>query len=417
MCERQLPVDELAPSPMRSLMPLVREAEAAGKTVIPLSLGEPDIKFPTVFSNQAIGFLRETERMPYTSSDGGSAGEKALQQKLVWLYGEELGTNDLTPTNFVMTEGASEAIAMTIEATTGKDEEILVFEPTYAYYGAFAERLERKLVGIETDRQTGFHLPQKEAILARIGDKTKTILLNSPNNPTGATYTEEELRMILEVAREKNLMVISDEVYRILYYGEGGIAPSILQVATEEDKQRIVVIDSFSKRYGLCGLRLGFAVAYNQNTLGRLNKLANYRGSAGLLGQKMAEALDLVNAGWFDQVRQFFVRRRDFVASALSQIPGVELPPQSPEGAFYFTLGLPVDSAYNFCRWLLTDYQNERGDTILLAPMVDESGRGFYLNGKGKNEVRLAFVVGLKHGLVRSIEILKDALSKYPRRQ
>lgn len=389
-------LQQVPPSPIRKLVPLATAAKREGVKVYHLNIGDPDIKTPPVMLN----VLRHWQRNPI--SYGQSQGEPDFLEALKTYY-HRLGFKFLGIPNLQATSGGSEAISMAMFAVAGPGAEILTFEPLYTNYNSYAAISGIKLVAIATDIRNGFHLPPASQIEKKITPQTRAILYCNPNNPTGTVYTRAEIEMLVAIAKKHKLFLLADEVYREFTY-DGKKQVSLFSYMPDIPRQAIV-LDSMSKRYSVCGLRLGVLVSLNGELMAGVLRIAQGRLSAGLVDQALAAKLTQVPATYFKRVHAEYAKRRDILYAGLKKIRGVTIP--KPEGAFYAIVGLPVDDAEDFCRWLLTDFR-DRGETVMLAPAA-----GFYASpGRGKNEVRIAYVLNTKD-LERCIELLKLALVKY----
>ena len=396
-------------SPIRKLAKLGKEAKAHGTKIYHLNIGQPDLPPP-----QAVfDFLHNYQGPIISYSD--SQGEKEFLESLVSYY-HRLGHNDLDEDNFIATLGGSEAISWAMITIADANEEILVFEPFYTNYHSFAEMADIKLVPIETKVEDGFHLPNKEEILSKINSKTKGILICNPNNPTGTVYTHEELKMLYQICKEKGLYLLVDEVYREFVYNDHKAISALTiekdpsagsgQEKKEENdlsNSRVIILDSFSKRYSLCGARIGFACSRNKKIITTMLKYGQARLAAASVNQLMTAKAIQESQEYMDKTIIEFTQRRKIIIEGLNKIPETVF--QKPEGAFYVTVKLPVGDSEAFSRWLLTDF-NDQGETIMLAP-----ASGFYLTeGLGKEEVRIAYVLN-ETDLKRAMDILAKAIS------
>lgn len=404
-------LSKVPPSPIRKLVPLAAAAKKQGVKVYHLNIGDPDIKTPEVM----LRVLKNWQRNPI--SYGQSQGEPDFLEALKTYY-HRLGFNFLDIPHLQATSGGSEAISMAMFAVAGPDSEILTFEPFYTNYNSYAAINGIKLVAITTDIKNGFHLPRASQIEKKITRKTRAILYCNPNNPTGTVYTRTEIEMLVALAKKYNLFLLADEVYREFTY-DGKKQVSLLSYIRQIPQQAIV-LDSMSKRYSVCGLRLGVLISLNSEVMAGVLRIAQGRLSAGLVDQTVAAKLAEVPAAYFRQVHAEYEKRRDTLYAGLREIPGVVIP--KPEGAFYAIVGLPVEDAEDFCRWLLTDFRDQN-ETVMLAPAT-----GFYTSaeftpsfsegltgatpGRGKNEVRIAYVIN-RHDLSRCIELIRIALEQY----
>lgn len=391
-------------SPIRKLVPFTTVAKRSGVTVYHLNIGDPDIETPEVM----IDVLRNWKENPIRY--GQSQGEPVFLEALLSYY-HKLGFTFLGTEHLQVTSGGSEAIAMAMFAVADADEEVLVFEPFYANYNTYAAVNGVRLVPIQTSLVDGFHLPSRTVIEAKIIKKTKAILYCNPNNPTGTVYTRDEIEMLVDIVKKYGLSLLSDEVYREFTY-DNRRQVSLLSYMQDIPNQAIV-LDSLSKRYSVCGARIGVLISLHKEVMAGVLRIGQGRLSAGLIDQLMAAKLTEVPASYFADTHREYERRRDVLYEGLRKIPGVVIP--KPEGAFYTIVGLPVKDAEHFCKWLLTDFR-DHGETVMLAPAA-----GFYTptslstgatSGKGKNEVRIAYVLSVPK-LKRCIEILKKALNVY----
>lgn len=383
-------------SPIRKLVPFATAAKKEGVKVYHFNIGDPDIKTPEVM----LAVLRDWNRNPIGYSQ--SQGEPSLLESLKTYY-HALGATFVDSSHLQVTLGGSEAISWALFSVADYGEEILVFEPFYANYNTYAAVNGVRLVPIQTNLANGFHLPSRREIEKKITKKTKAILYCNPNNPTGTVYTKSEIETLVTLAKKHGLFLLSDEVYREFTY-DGKKHVSLLSYMGDMPEQAIV-LDSLSKRYSVCGARIGVLVSLNQEVMAGVLRIGQGRLSAGLIDQLMAAKLTQVPASYFQEVHDEYEKRRDLLYKGLKAIPGVVIP--KPEGAFYTIVGLPVKDAEHFCQWLLTDFR-DNNETVMLAPAA-----GFYTSaGKGKNEVRIAYVLSVPK-LTRCIEILTKALTAY----
>lgn len=386
-------------SPIRKLVPLAVEAERRGITVYHLNIGDPDIKTPDVMMN----VLRNWKQNPigYDQSQGNPHFLEALKT-----YYHRLGFSFIDIPHIQATVGGSEAIAMAMFAVTEPGEEILVFDPFYTNYSTYAAYSEiYPLRPIPTSIRDGFHLPNQEVIEKKITKKTRAILVCNPNNPTGTVYTKNEIEMLVNIVKKYHLFLLSDEVYREYAY-DGRKQVSLLSYMQEIPKQAIV-LESMSKRYSVCGIRVGALVSLNPDIMAGVLRIGQGRLSAGFIDQMIAAKLTQVPESYYKTVYDEYRKRRDVLYEALRKIPGIVIP--KPEGAFYTIVKLPIKDTEHFCRWLLTDF-HENNETIMLAP-----ASGFYATpGKGKDEVRIAYVINRK-SLQRAVKLLYIAVNQYKR--
>jgi aspartate aminotransferase len=383
-------------SPIRKLVPFAQAAKKRGVKVYHLNIGDPDIETPKVM----VDVLRTWNTNPIGYDQ--SQGNPKFIESLITYY-HSLGYRFIKESHIQSTIGGSEAISMAMFATCQPDDEIIVFEPFYTNYNSYAVVSGIRLVPIRTSITNGFHLPERSVIESKIHKKTRAILICNPNNPTGTVYTRQELDILVGIAKKHKLFILSDEVYREYVY-DGRNHVSLLSYMQKIPKQAIV-LDSMSKRYSLCGVRVGALITLNQDILAGVLRIAQGRLSAGLVDQLIAAKLTDVPVSYYKNVYNEYNRRRDILFKGLKSIPGVTVP--KPEGAFYTIVGLPVDDSEKFCKWLLTDFQ-DKGETVMLAPAA-----GFYATqGLGKTEVRIAYVLNTR-AIRRCIELLKKALLNY----
>lgn len=383
-------------SPIRKLVPLAIAAKKNGIHVYHLNVGDPDIKTPAVMIDALQKFSINPIRY------GHSQGEAEFLNALCAYY-HQLGFPFIEPAHIQATLGGSEAIFMATFGVTDPGDEILTFEPLYPTYITYSVVNGIKLNAVPTKIETGFHLPSKNEIEKMITKKTKAIFICNPNNPTGTVYTLEEIEMLVELAKQYGLFLLSDEVYREYTY-DGRKHISLLSYMQSIPDQAIV-LDSLSKRYSACGLRLGALISLNAEIMAGALRMGQARLSAGFVDQYIGEKLTQVSPKYLSDVHHEFEERRNVLYNGLKAIPGITI--AKPEGAFYFIIKLPVADSEHFCAWLLTDF-HENNETVMLAPAA-----GFYTTkGMGKNEVRIAYVLNIEE-LKRSIVLLSNALLKY----
>lgn len=381
-------------SPIRKLAKYADAAKRNGIHVYHLNIGQPDIDTPQC----AIEAVRNLDRRIFEYSP--SQGYKSLRTKLVSYY-SEYGI-DISPDEIIVTTGGSEAILFAYMACLDPGDEIIVMEPSYANYMAFAISAGVVVKPVRTSIEDGFRLPSIEKFEEQITEKTRAILICNPNNPTGYLYTKQEMMKIRELVQKHNLYLFSDEVYREFIYTK---APYISAFHLEGIEENVVLIDSVSKRYSECGIRIGALITKNKRIREAVMKFCQARLSPPLVGQVIAEASISTPQEYMDQVYDEYLNRRNFLINELNKIDGVYSP--TPMGAFYTMVRLPVDDAEKFCIWCLTDFQYE-GQTIMMAP-----GNGFYTDPEvGKNEVRMAYVLNIRD-LEKAMVVLAKALEEY----
>ena len=386
---------ELMPeSPIRKLVPYADQAKKNGNQVYHLNIGQPDIKSPDI----AIKAVKNIKREVFEYSH--SAGLHSYREKISKYY-SKLNLH-ITSEDIIVTNGASEAILFAINSCLDSDDEIIIPEPFYANYNGFAKSCNAIIKPIKTSIKTSFKLPEIQEFENRITKKTKAILICNPNNPTGYLYNKQELETLKQIVKKHNLFLFVDEVYREFCYDENNHY-SILNF--KDIQENVVVFDSVSKRYSMCGVRVGCLISKNKNIINTALKFAQARLSPPLLGQIASEAAVDVNEKYFTEVINTYQKRRNLLISELNKINGVFCP--MPKGAFYCIAELPVKNAENFATWLLKDFSHNK-KTIMVAP-----ANGFYSDEKyGLNQVRIAYVLK-EQDLKESIEILKLALQQY----
>jgi len=383
-------------SPIRKLAGIAAETKKRGVAVYHLNIGQPDIPTPPEFFQEIRAFSETV--LAYGPSDG----LEALKEAMI-AYFSQYGIG-LEKKNIVIATGGSEAISFAFKVVADPGDEIIVPEPFYTNYNGYASLLNIKISPVTTLAEKGFHLPPLAEFEKRIGPKTRAILLCSPNNPTGTVYSEEEIRAIGELARRRNLYLIADEVYKEFTY-DGKRHFSVLQIAGLED--RVVMVDSISKRYSACGARVGAVVSRNAEVMAAILKFAQARLCPPTLEQVGAIGAYRLPLTYFKGVMAEYQKRRDILFAILTAHPKIVL--CKPEGAFYIMAKLPVDDADRFARWLLGEFSDNR-ETVMVAP-----GDGFYSTpGKGRDEVRLAYVLEAEK-LERAGQLLIKALAQYPR--
>jgi aspartate aminotransferase len=386
---RQMPA-----SPIRKLMPLAEDARRRGVHVHHLNIGQPDIETPAPM-RERLAACRD-KVFAYTPS-GGTPEYLATILEYYGRLGIHLGLKDV-----IATTGGSEAILFALLACAGDGDDVLVVEPFYTNYCAFATMAGVRLVPLTSRGDEGFHLPARVAWDRAVTPRTRAVLLCNPNNPTGTVYTAEELEVVAGFCRDRGLFLIADEVYREFVY-DGREAQSALNLAGCEDL--VVVVDSLSKRYSACGIRLGCLVTRNREVTQACMRMAQGRLSPPGLAQMVAVGARELGPEYALAVVAEYQKRRDLLFAGLTAVPGVFL--RKPEGAFYFIARLPVRDSEDFTRWMLTDFERG-GATVMLAP-----AQGFYATpGLGHNEVRIAYVLEQRH-LEAAVEIVASGLQAY----
>ncbi len=388
---------EVPESPIRKLVPYSEKAKAQGKDVIHLNIGQPDIATPKV----ALDAIKNINLsvLEYSHSSGNESYRVGLAR-----YYDKI-SKGITKDNVLITTGGSEALSFAFTACLNPGDEIIIPEPFYANYNGFATITGVKVVPVSSSIEDSFALPSISEFEKKITAKTKAILICNPGNPTGYLYSKEELDNLKEIVSKHQLYLFADEVYREFCY-DGKKHHSILTL--KDIEKNVVVIDSVSKRYSMCGVRIGALISRNNELLSTILKLAQARLSPPLLGQIAAEAALKAPNSYFEEVTKEYVERRDILVDGLNAIEGVICP--KPGGAFYAVAKLPVEDAEDFCKWMLTDFEY-KGKTVMLAP-----ASGFYsTKGAGHNEVRLAYVLE-KNKLKEALICLEKGINAYNNR-
>lgn len=385
---------EMPNSPIRKLAPLSDSAKARGVKVYHLNIGQPDLPTPQI----GLDALKKIDRkiLEYSPSDG----IRSFREKLVKYYAKF--NISLTADDIIITTGGSEAVLFAFLACLNPGDEIIVPEPAYANYMAFAVSAGAVIRTVPSTIEDGFALPPIEKFEELINERTKGIMICNPNNPTGYLYTRSEMEQIKQLVQKYNLYLFSDEVYReFIYTG----SPYISACHLEGIEDNVVLIDSVSKRYSECGIRIGALITKNKELRQTVMKFCQARLSPPLIGQLIAEASLDASEDYLRDMYDEYVERRKFMIDRLNRIPGVYTP--IPMGAFYTVVKLPVDDADKFCAWCLSDFEYE-GQTIFMAP-----ASGFYMTpGLGKDEVRMAYVLN-KEDLGNALIVLEKALETY----
>lgn len=382
-------------SPVRKLVPYALQAKQRGTKVYHLNIGQPDIETPET-ALKAIKNI-DLKVLEYSLSEGNLEYRTALCD-----YYHRLGFTDLTTNNFIVTNGGSEALNFAIATLCDDGDEVIIPEPYYANYNGFTNNFNVKVISVPSTIDTGFALPPVEDFEKKITPKTRAIIICNPGNPSGYLYTREELQKLADIALKHDIVIVSDEVYREYVY-DGKQQVSMLEF--RELKEHCIVIDSESKRYSMCGVRIGTVVTRSQKLHDAIILFAQARLSPVLIGQIAAAAAHKDDQEYILKVRAEYTKRRNLLVDLLNGIPGVICP--KPKGAFYCVAELPVDDSEDFAQWLLECYSNNN-ETVMVAPMG-----GFYSDPElGKKQVRIAYVLK-EDDLKRSAELLSDALKQY----
>ncbi|XOV68750.1 MAG: pyridoxal phosphate-dependent aminotransferase [Fluviicola sp.] len=389
---------QMPESPIRKLVPYAEKANEQGKKVHFLNIGQPDIKTPKK-ALEAVRGISMDRVLEYSHS----AGFASYREKLATYY-QGVGI-DINADNLMITTGGSEALTFGFMSTCNPGDEVIIPEPFYANYNGFAVAAGLKVVPVTASIENGFALPPVEEIKKKVTGKTKAIVICNPGNPTGYLYSKEELEQLRDIVKENDLFLFADEVYREFCY-DGAQPFSVMNL--EGIEQNVIMIDSVSKRYSMCGARIGAIVSRNNEVMTAALKFAQARLSPPTLAQIASEAALDTPQSYFDEVVSEYVERRNTMVDGLNAIEGVFCP--KPSGAFYCVAKFPVDNTEKFCQWLLESFEFE-GETVMMAP-----ASGFYATpGLGTQEARIAYVVNTED-LKKAVRILEEALKVYPGR-
>ncbi len=381
-------------SPIRKLVPYADDAEKRGVKIYHLNIGQPDIETPKIaldaVKNNNITIL----------AYGKSEGSDSLREKIANYY-KNINIH-INKDDIIVTTGGSEALVFTIATIADEGDEIIIPEPFYANYAAFSSNVGVKILPVNSNIDTNFSLPKISDIEKIITSRTRAILITNPGNPTGYLYTKKEITELVKLVKKHNIYLIADEVYREFVY-DGKKHYSILEINGAEENT--IIIDSVSKRYSMCGARIGYLISKNKKVMSTALKFAQARLSPPILGQIASEAALDTPKSYFDEVSKEYLERRNTLIAGLEKIEGVKV--GKPSGAFYCIAELPIDNSDKFAQWLLEEFELN-GETIMVAP-----GAGFYSTpGVGLNQVRIAYVLN-KEDLIKSVKILEAALKIY----
>ncbi|MDH3322395.1 MAG: pyridoxal phosphate-dependent aminotransferase [Flavobacteriaceae bacterium] len=385
---------QMPESPIRKLVPFAEDAKKRGIKIYQLNIGQPDIKTPKVALDAVKN--NQLEVLAYARSEGS----EVYREKLAAYY--EKNDIHVSADDIIVTTGGSEALSFTLGSITDAGDEIIIPEPFYANYNGFSTANNTKVVPIVSSIDNDFALPDIEAFEKLIGPKTKAILICNPGNPTGYLYSKEEIEKLKALVLKHDLFLIADEVYREFVY-EGNTHNSVMSLDGLD--QNAIMIDSVSKRYSMCGARIGCVVSKNKELIQTVLKFAQARLSSPTYALIASEAALETPQNYFDEVIDEYVARRDILISELKKIPNLKV--SVPKGAFYCIAELPVEDADDFAQWMLEKFEDNK-ETVMVAP-----ASGFYSTpGSGKNQIRIAYVLN-KESLIRSVELLKLALEQY----
>ncbi|SFA71007.1 pyridoxal phosphate-dependent aminotransferase [Clostridium frigidicarnis] len=387
-------IESMQFSPIRKLAPFAAEARKNGKKVYGLNIGQPDIETPREFFEAINNF--DEKVLAYA----GSQGIDDLLQSFINYY---KGWNiNFEKDELMITYGGSEAIMFSLMAICDVGDEIIIPEPFYTNYNGFSQCAGVNVVSFTTKAEEGFHLPKKEEITSKITDKTRAILVSNPGNPTGVVYTEEEIRLLADISKEYNLYLIADEVYREFVYDNLKYTSALYM---EDVQDRVILIDSISKRYSACGARIGLVASKNKVLIHQILKLCQSRLCVPTIEQIAAANLINTPESYFKEVKNEYDKRRNILFDGLMKIDGVVC--KKPTGAFYVMAKLPIDNADDFAKWMLTDFSYD-DKTVMVAP-----AEGFYgTKGAGKSEVRLSYCIKSDE-LEDAMKVLKYGLEEY----
>ena len=389
---------QMPASAIRKLVPMADAAKKEGVKVYHLNLGQPDIKSPACALDAVKNFSQDNVSYSH------SAGLMELRKGLVEKYYKKIGI-DITVDELIVTVAGSESVNLALEITCNPGDEVIVLEPFYTNYNTFAFMNGLTLKAIPTDIRNGFQSPPIEEFEKAITDKTKAILVCNPGNPTGTQYSKESMLALGEIARKHDLFLLSDEVYREFCYTD---EPHFSAMNIPGLEQNVILIDSVSKRYNLCGARVGCIISHNKDVMAAAMKFAQARLCPPVLGQRAAiGALDTPDE-YFDAVKEEYIRRRDFMIEGLNKMEGVFTP--LPMGAFYTIAELPVDDTESFAKWMLESFRINN-ETTMVTPAAS-----FYKTpGQGKNHARIAYVLEVEE-MEKALHILEEGLKAYPGR-
>lgn len=384
-------------SPIRRFNTYAIEAERQGKKVYHFNIGQPDIETPSCFIEAVKNF--DNKVVAYSESGGETILQDAISDYFK-MYGMDFERKDIMVTN-----GGSEALSMVFTSILNPDDEVLIAEPFYANYHTFVTAAGGNIVPITTKAEEGYNYAKRELIEAAVTDRTKAICCTCPGNPTGRVLSMEDIKLIGEIAIKHDLWIIADEVYREFTY-DGGTPVSFGMV--EELKDRVIIIDSISKRFSACGARIGFIISKNEDIMDAVMKIAQGRLCCPTLDQIGAAALYRLDKSYYDEIQKEYEARRDAVYEEMSKIPGIVC--RKPGGSFYIMAKLPVDDVEDFLMYLLTEF-DDNGETVMFSP-----AEGFYATpGLGKDEIRIAYVLNSRD-MRRGTELIRLGLESYNRR-
>lgn len=386
-------IQKCALSPMRKFHPYAVAAEKAGKKIYHLNIGQPDVVTPAQYFDAVKNF--EQPVLAYAPSPGLPVMVDAVVD-----YYKKIGAK-FEAADVIITTGGSEALSILMNCILDEGSEVMIPEPFYPNYNTMIKLAGGSITPIPTTPEEGYRFVNREKIEALINENTRAIMCTNPGNPTGVVLSREEMRELADIAKAHDLYLIGDEVYREYVYVDEPLA-SFSQF--DDVAENVVIIDSVSKRFSACGARVGALLSRNKTLMAEAMKMAQCRLSVATLDQVASAALYQCDSSYFDGTRAEYKARRDAMYAAAKEIPGIVI--AEPQGAFYMMAALPIDDAEKFQQWLLEEF-DDNGDTVMFA-----AGGGFYTGGKGKNEIRMAYVLK-KEDLVRAMELLKISIEKY----
>lgn len=389
---------EAPASPIRRLIPFSDTAKKKGIKVYHLNIGDPDFEVPTTIAKTLQKIAKKFVSLPYSNSKG----DKDMIASWVKYY-QDIGIK-LTQENVVVTSGGSEGLILTAAVIFDPGDEYLVFEPFYANYKGFSNLVSAKITAVPLSKTNGYHLPSDQDIVRSITRKTKAIFFTNPNNPTGTVFSKQEVQRVLDIAKKYNLWIVSDETYFGMTFN-GQKSVSMLHLAKGKDKDRVIIVDSLSKKLNVCGARIGAVISTNLEVMDAIYRSAQARLSVATLEQQMVTPMLSNCLPYVKQIAKKYEKRRDVFLSTLEKTLGIKI--HWPEGAFYTIIKLPVKNTEEFAKWLLTDFSDKK-ETVMVAP-----AGGFYVTPrKGLDEIRVAYVLNEK-ALKRAAELLGLAVKKY----
>jgi aspartate aminotransferase len=390
-------------SPIRKLIPFAIDAKKKGRHIYHLNIGDPDFPLPDKVKKSLQKLGKTITRLPYPEF----RGQRSLIDAWKKYYSDIQIPYEINDEDLLVTAGASDALLLTAATLTDPEDEILVFEPFFAPYLTYASFISIKLVPVQLNSSNGYHLPNKKEIVKKISPKTKAILFTNPNNPTGTVFAQEEMEIILKIAREYNLFIICDETYRGMVF-DNKKNKSMLHVAKKEDLPHIVIGDSLSKRLNVCGARMGVVISKNREFMEAAFRFIQGRPYPSYIEEQIVAPMLTNCLEYIAELTKKYQKRRDVFIDALEQNLKIKI--HKPEGAFYIQIKLPIKDTDEFAKWLLTDF-HDKNETVMVSP-----GAGFYATpGLGKDEIRVAYVLN-EHDLQRAAELLAQALLEYTKK-